>query len=656
MEAVDPLTVGLVQINNCFSGQSYLPYSVACLEAYTRRNSSNPSRYRFLLPLYKRMPVHAAVESLVECDVVGFSLYVWNANISKEIARRLKARKPEIIIIFGGPQVPDTTEDFLRQNPFIDIAVNGEGEQIFLELLEHLPGRNWDGVAGVSLLDGAGNFVQTPKPPRLHDLSLLPSPFLDDLFAPLMQANPEESWIGLWETNRGCPFQCAYCDWGSATAAKLSKFEMERLKGEAEWFSRHRIGFIFCCDANFGILPRDVELAEYVAKLKRDTGYPEALSVQNTKNATERAYLTQKILSDAGLSKGVALSMQTLDPSVLKAIRRDNISLDTYLELQRRFTLDKVETFSDLIVGLPGETYDSFAAGIDTLITSGQHNRIQFNNLSILPNAGMADPDYIRTHGLVTVNSEIINMHGAKLMGDDDVPEFQQLVVGTAHLPPDDWCRVRAFASMSAFLHFNKLFQIPLILAHELGGVSYRSMIQAFMDVDAGTYGLLAETRDFFLDEARAIQRGGAEYHYSEEFLGIHWPADELMYIKLTAGNQLDHFYEEARLLLSSLLDGAPPEALDDALRLNRVLIKQPFISDDTAVHLTHDIPRFWMGVRQGMVEPLSPTPVTVTVERSASYYADMQAWCREVVWWGNKKGAYLYTNHLVEKQLAGHY
>ncbi|HLN23761.1 MAG TPA: radical SAM protein [Patescibacteria group bacterium] len=652
----ETLSVGLVQINNSFSGQSYLPYSVACLEGYVRRHSPTPARYRFLLPVYKRVAVQAAVEQLIDCDVVGFSTYVWNARISLEIARRLKARKPEIVIIFGGPHVPDATEPFLRANPFIDVAVNGEGEQVFLALLEHLPDRRWEDIAGTSHINAEGRFIQTPKPTRLNDLSQVPSPFLDDLFLPLMQAHPDEAWIGLWETNRGCPFQCTYCDWGSATAAKLGKFEMDRLLAEAAWFSHHRIEFIFCCDANFGILPRDVELAEAVAKLKRETGYPMALSVQNTKNATERAYLTQKILSDAGLSKGVALSMQTLDGGVLKAIKRDNISLETYLELQRRFTRDKVETFSDLIIGLPGETYETFVTGIDTLIASGQHNRIQFNNLSILPNAEMAAPDYIRTHGLVTVDSEIINIHGSKEIGEDDVAEIQQLVIATASLPPEDWRRVRAFGSMTAFLHFNKLFQIPLILAHELAGLPYRAMFEAFMRADAASHPLLAEIRDFFLEEARVIQRGGPEYHYSEEFLGIHWPADEFMFIHLTATHQLDRFYEEARELLLALIGGAAPAALDDAIRLNRALIKQPFVTDDTSVTLDSDVRALWLAVRQGTPEPLSGGPITVTIDRAASAYDDMQAWCREVVWWGNKKGAYLYTNQVVEKQLAGHF
>lgn len=658
----DAVTIGLVQINNSFSGQNYLPYSVALLQSYAESRAADPSRYRFLLPIYKRIRIVDAVESLLDADLVGFSTYVWNGRISLEIARRLKARKPGILIVFGGPHVPDQPEAFLRTNSFVDLAVHNEGEQTFLRIIEAFPQRNWDDLAGVSFVRPDGSFVRNPNGPRFRDLDEVPSPFLEGTFEPLMAANPHENWIGLWETNRGCPFRCTFCDWGSATAAKVTKFGEERLFKEVNWFARRKIEYIFCCDANFGIQKRDVDIANYVAEVKAKTGYPRALSVQNTKNATERAYETQKILSDAGLNKGVALSMQSTDLATLLAIKRDNISLSTYLELQRRFTRDRVETYSDLILGLPGETYDSFVRGVDQLMESGQHNRIQFNNLSILPNAEMGDPAYQAKYGMVTVESKIINIHGERVELDDDVDEVQDLVIATSAMPHDEWRRTRVFCWMAALLHFDKLFQIPLIVARGLSGIAYRDMIEAFLGVDAREYPVIAAINAFFETEARSIQDGGPEYFFSKEYLGIYWPADEYVFIKLTVDRNFDAFYEEAGRLLTQLVSERGPNLpltiIAEAIQLNCLLVRQPFVNENIACNLTYDILGYWHAVRNGQEVSLARADMTVLIDRASKPYDDFQAWCREVVWWGNKKGAYLYenrTNHL-EREIAGHY
>ena len=96
------MKVGLVQINNSFSGQNYLPYSVALLQAYVEKHA--PGKHTFLPLIYKRAAIDSIVQSLVTADLVGFSIYVWNERISLEIARRLKAIKPEMRTVFGGPR------------------------------------------------------------------------------------------------------------------------------------------------------------------------------------------------------------------------------------------------------------------------------------------------------------------------------------------------------------------------------------------------------------------------------------------------------------------------------------------------------------------------------------------------------------------------
>jgi radical SAM superfamily enzyme YgiQ (UPF0313 family) len=655
------MKVGLVQINNSFSGQNYLPYSVGLLQSYCRKFLAHPGRFEFQMPLHTRIPVGEAVERLEDAGIVFFSTYVWNIRISLEIARRLKARHPETLVVFGGPQVPDRALDFMAAHPQVDLACHGEGERVALKILESAASRNWSGVPSITWRDGEGEILTNPRLERLKEISTIPSPYLDGTFDALMSAHPDEHWIILWETNRGCPFSCTFCDWGSAIAAKVMQFDLDRLSREIEWFAGIRAEYIFCCDANFGILPRDVEIARFVAETKAARGYPHALSVQNTKNVTERAYAVQKILADAGLNKGVDIALQSIDSSTLKAIKRDNISSDAYLELQRRFTRDKVETYTDLILGLPGETYDSFADGASFIIQNGQHNRIQFNNCSILPNAAMGDPAYRMDYGIETVQSRIVNVHGSLVERDDDVVEMQEVIIATASMPRADWVRARVFSWMAALLHFDKVLQIPIILIHETTRLPYREIFEIFAEGDLGTYPTLRLIRDFFVDFARSIQAGGPEYVHAPQWLDVWWPADEFILIKLCREDRLAAFYAEARAVLREHLAmkrlAIPGRALEDAIRLNDALLKRPFQAGNLRVRTDYNIWEFYQAAFRSEPIPLEARACDYDVDRSSKTWTSWDDWCREVIWWGNKKGAYLYPNSpFPEPDLEGHF
>jgi hypothetical protein len=181
----------------------------------------------------------------------------------------------------------------------------------------------------------------------------------------------------------------------------------------------------------------------------------------------------------------------------------------------------------------------------------------------------------------------------------------------------------------------------------------------------------LGEIRDFFISEARLIQEGGVEYKYSEEWLGVYWPADEYVYIRLTAEKKFDSFYEEIERLFLSLSnqlnqpDGDYSiEALQDAITLNRALVNQPYFNTDIQVNLKFNIIDFWHGITEGQSVPLQKGKYFHEIKRTLQDCSDFQLWCKEVVWWGNKKGAYLYpiTNkksleiHVSGNELAGHY
>ena len=216
-------------------------------------------------PLYKRLPLEQAVEHLSTAQIAGFSVYVWNIQYSLAVARALKRHRPDVLIVMGGPQVPDQAEAFLRKYPFVDLVCHGEGERTFLDVLERRAARSWEGVGSASCLNADGRFIANPRRRRMTDLDDIPSPMLDGTYEEVMQSAPDQEWLATWETNRGCPFTCSFCDWGSATGSKISRFSDDRLFQEIEWLADHRIQHLIVCDANFGMLLRDVEIARRIA-------------------------------------------------------------------------------------------------------------------------------------------------------------------------------------------------------------------------------------------------------------------------------------------------------------------------------------------------------------------------------------------------------
>ena len=660
------IKVGLVQINNSYSGQSYLPYSVGLLQAYIQKHSPIKDQIEFLPSIYSRAPAEESSNTLIGCDVVGFSGYVWNIRLSLEVARLLKQKSPKTLIVFGGPQVPDSPEAFLRKNPFIDFVVHGEGEVVFCQLMEKLKNREWESLDSVSFITPNGEIVSKPKAPRMADLSAVPSPYLTNVFDPIIKANPKERWIVVWETNRGCPFSCTYCDWGSATQARVYQFEMDRLFQEVDWFAKHKVPFIFCADANFGILNRDYDIAAKVAEIKQTTGYPETLSVQNTKNATDKAYKVQKLLAESGLTRSVTISYQSTDETTLKNIKRANISQKFFKDLQSRFASDKISTYTDIILGLPGETYDSFSTGVSQVIEDGQHNRIVFNNLSILPNAEMGNPEYQKKFGLETIQNEVVYIRGSINKAKDEISEVQDLVISTGSMPRPEWVKTRAFAWMTNFLHFLKTLQIPNVILHEVFGLTYKEIFEIFTENKHEDLKTLNEVKNYFIQKAKDIQeKSDYEFCPSEKWLGIYWPADEYVFINLCADGKLNAFYEDAEKAISRYLndkfDKVPAFLIQQAIYLNKNLMKLPFQNTDTKITLTYDLWNYYRAVLMGEKTSLNETKTTYKINRSQKTWSSWEDWCREVVWYGNKNASYLYgvdtePTLAAEPQIAGHH
>ena len=426
---------------------------------------------------------------------------------------------------------------------------------------------------------------------------------------------------------------------------KLKQFDLDRIYREIDWISKNKIEFVFCCDANFGILKRDFDIARKVVDNKKIFGYPKAFSVQNTKNSKERIFELQKILNDAGLQKGVNLALQSLNEDTLKYIERSNIDNKTYTELQRLFTETTIPTFTDLIIGLPGETYESFASGVSEIIASGQHNRIQFINLTILENTLIAESEFHQQHGLQVVEGEFMPHHSS-FNAVNEISETHFLVIGTNSMPMNDWVKTRVFSWMVSLLHFDKLLQIPFIILHEAGGFSYRDIFELFVRKDLQDSGI-TEIISIFEEKAVQIQNGDIEFCESDEWLNITWLVDELALIKLSAGGKMREFFAEAEKRLIAFAANSntiPPEVISQAVFLNHNLMKQPFINQDKVIECDYNLWEVYQAAIKGKRLEIRKGRYSYTVDRASQYWGSWEDWCREVIWYGNKRGDYIYS------------
>lgn len=638
--------VGAAQINNGFSGQYYLPYSIGLLYAFVLHNSINKERYNFNSIIYKRKLLDECFEHLKDRDVVLFSCYVWNEKISLAIAKKLKEYDKKKFIVFGGPSIPDNkfgkAENYLRSNPFIDVIVHQEGERTIFKLLEEFPKNNLKTTPNISFLENE-QYINVENLPRLKDFDNVPSPYLTGIFDKLILENPEEKWLASWETNRGCPFSCTYCDWGSATNSKISKMHLDRVFSELDWFSKKKVEFIFCCDANFGIFPRDYDIALKAVENKKKYGYPHVLSVQNTKNARERSYKVQKLLYDNGLSKGVTLAMQSVDPHTLKSIKRDNISIKDFEELQKRFTNDGITTYTEFILALPGDTYESFTEGVSNVIQSGQHNRIQFNNLSILPNAEMASPLSLSSDQIKTVECPIVNIHGSlEEFPSDGIIESQKLVISTKSLPFEEWKKTRVFSSFAELLYFNKLIQIPLMVLNAIENISFKRLIEHSM-ININNFKILKKINNNFYNHAEGIALGKSEFIFKKGYLDIYWPPGEFEYIELVLNNELENFYneiEEHYLLLCK--ESFTKKIFTESLKLNKEMMRLPFIQDNKFFYENFNIYQSYQDILNLKKPNFIEGNNKILIIKSDIKFVSSLEWMKEVIWYGHRSGKYL--------------
>jgi radical SAM superfamily enzyme YgiQ (UPF0313 family) len=322
-------------------------------------------------------------------DVLAVSVFGWNFREALLLAETFKQLNPAGLVVLGGTHVANQAERVFRMGPDVDVIVNGEGEQIFPELLRAFfagtfPEPLGHEISGISWRQPDGTIITTKKRTGITDLSTIVSPFLSGAIPMTDHHGRFRYDVAIMETNRGCPYHCAFCYWGGAIGQKIRRFPRERLIAELEMIAFYEVNSVVLCDSNFGMQSSDEEFLEDVIKLRERTGYPRAIETSWAKNKSETFYRIVHMMKEAGLHSSFTIALQTLDDSALQDMNRRNMKLNDWKVLAEWLASEGMEAYAELIWGAPGETPESFLKGYDEL--SLHVPRIAAYPLMLLPN------------------------------------------------------------------------------------------------------------------------------------------------------------------------------------------------------------------------------------------------------------------------------
>jgi len=415
---------------------------------------------------------HDLNERLMKGDipnVIGFANYSWSLEISKSFARSIKASFPSIVTVFGGPNY-GLSEDELRAfwgdvGFCVDFNVVLEGEVAFHTLISALIENDFDvglvranyqRLKNVHFLTKEGLIHKSELAERI-DIESLPSPYLD---TDLMDKFFDGKLIPLTHSTRGCPFKCTFCSEGAEYYNKV-KQRSDRVYDEYRYIAERsvKVGMydLMLSDANYGMFKEDAVRSESLAQVQKELGYPKNVYVSTGKNQKERVLGAVKKLNGA---IQLSASLQSTDPQVLRNIDRSNISIEVLSASAHEALDNDVVSYTELILGLPGETQETHINSILDVIRAGFVN-VRIYQLILLPQTELNTHHTRRRYEIQTRFRPMPRSFGHyNILGENVlVSESEEIVIQTNTLPYEDYVFCRKAGLMIDVMHNGFVFR-----------------------------------------------------------------------------------------------------------------------------------------------------------------------------------------------------
>ncbi len=624
----------MVQPNSQYGNSIYFPYAAGSLIAYSFSDASLCNKYCFKGFVYKKSDIEDVVNKLQDPYLIGFSCYVWNYEYNKTLAARIKQKYPDCLVVFGGHQINRKSD--ILQEKYVDFCIFGEGEEVFRSLLCSL-----DDAEKIAQIPNIayrqnGAFVFTPScrmsiPERV-------SPYLAGYFDALVREEKELVFSAILETNRGCPNKCAFCDWGNEKA-HVKHYDIKTVKAEIDWMAANKIEYCYCADANFGLFERDTDIVGYMIETNRQFGYPQKFQATYSKNNPDTVFEINKRLNDAGMSKGATLSFQSMHQHVLDKIYRKNMPIESFHNLMSLYNKNAIGAYSELILGLPGETYESFKDGIEQLLECGQHMSINFFNCELLVNSIMSDPAYMTEHKIEYAVTEQHQYH--VVPNKTDIPEYSRIIVSTASMSKEMWIKSNIFAVFVRAFHNLGLLQCIAIYLHYEKQIRYADFYCDLIAWAQNNPDSICGKIHTWLEEKyrQVLLNTGSLTCTIPAFGELTWPLDEGAFLQ--AVFSFDAFYSEIKPFIRAFF--GDNQLFEELLQYQRSIVKNPY-SKGCCLALHYDFFRYYLNIYNNTYQPLVCGNFPIRID-SSDTPSSLPDYAKKIVWYGRKGGQNIIRN-----------
>ena len=611
----------------------YLPYTSGVIIANAFKNPVVKENYRFKDFIFIRKNIEEVISEIENPAVVGFSNYCWNTEYHLALASEIKKAFPDCLTIFGGHNIPQDTS-FLEENPQIDCLCFGEGEVTFGNLLEGINNGNLSETPNIAYRNENKIILTEKKSICRTDYA---SPYLDGWFDDFSEKYPDYEFNTILETSRGCPNSCAYCDWGPLKE-KTRFFPLEKVLAEIEWIATHKIGFVWGADANFGIGKNDLEIADALVNAKEKYGYPERVRINYSKGNSERVREIVRRFNRKEIDReGATISLQSLSPVVLENIGRKNMSLEKFREHFSVYHEEKLQVYSELILGLPGETYDSFVDGICKLFEIGQHFIFEVYHCIVLPNSQLGQKEYIEKHGIKTSRTEIVRFHCTA--DAYYIPEKTNIITQTNTMPCEMWQKSSLFTALTQAMHACGLLRCFAIYAFNELGIGYRSFYEGLMEyIEKGNAPFFGELYGNVRSSFESLAKGENPRFFVPFVGNLVW--DHYEYMFLHVSGSFDKFYDEMMPYLSFVIKDK--NILSQLTSYQKAIIRKPDEAQSECV-TEYDFHSYFRNIYVDKYSPLEKGDFK-TVFKDSNTVSGWEEFGKKVVWYG-KMGSKSYKD-----------